>query len=321
VGCGKSSLIRAAAGVLPPSAVIYLSRITPQALYFMPADALDHRLLVCDEYEGLSGADYPLRTMMSNQVLSLAVTTRESGRAPVTRRIETPATVAVLVSSTGAIPTENLSRMLEVRLDESPRQTQRVIRRLAKGKDSGSDAERLRLLHVAGELLRPCTVRIPFANSLAYESRHVLARRQFASVVGLISAHAALCQFRRTAVAGKDGTLVVEASADDYAAVYPLLGTIIESVEDGLTPNAEQLLDVLSSKGCAAVKRREVMEWLGWSYSKSYWTLRELAKLDLLVPDTTRQGVERTYEVAPYHRTPNGVSRLAPPEALSGASS
>ena len=58
------------------------------------------------------------------------------------------------------------------------------------------------------------------------------------------------------------------------------------------------------------------MGWLGWSYSRAYGTLKELAALDLLVPDTMTNGVLRTYDVAPFFRGERGISRIAPPADL-----
>ena len=319
--CGKSSLLQAACGVTPAKSVMNLSRLTPKALYFMPKQALEHQLLVCDEYDGLAGAEYALRTMMSNQMLSLALTTRESGRTPITRRIETPATVAVLVSSMRRIAVDNLSRFIEIRLDDSPTQTQRVIRALAGGRARGDPDDEARTVHVAGELLKPCSVLIPFGDALQYEARNVLARRQFANVVGLVSAHAALCQYRRKGHTDESGRLTIDARPEDYAAVHPLLPCVVDSFEENVSPHAQRILDVVAERSCSTITRHQVMDWLGWSYSKAYWALRELAALDLLVPDTKKKGVQHTYEVSPYYRTSGGISRLAPPEEISNSAS
>jgi len=314
---GKSALMQAVAKTLPTTEVLNLSRLTPKALYFMPEGALEHKLLVCDEYAGLAATEYALRTIMSNQTLSLAITVREGGRVPTTRTVSQPARLAVLVSTTGSINIENLSRMLEFRMDTSPSQTRRVMEAVAAGGagESGKRLRRLEALTDLNRMLRPCRVTIPFADRLTYASTSVLARRQFAQVVGLISAHAALFQFQRETDEA-NGTLVVEATKADYEAVYPLLGHVVEHFEEAITPPAMELLEAVEREDAKRITRKEVMDRLGWSYSKAYGTLKELAALDLLVPDTMTNGVLRTYDVAPFFRSERGISRMAAPAEL-----
>jgi hypothetical protein len=316
-GSGKSALMQAVLKTLPPSQTLNLSRLTPQALYFMPRDALLHRLLIVDEYEGLSNCEYALRTVMSSQTLSLAITVREGGRLPVTRTVEIPATLAVLVSTTGAVNIENLSRFIELRMDASSGQTERVMRALAAGSsDNRQKAEATaRAVQDVCQLLRPCTVRVPFAGKLTYSARSVLARRQFAQVVGLISAHAVLMQYqRKTEQTGE--TLVVEADKADYVAVHPLLTHVVEHFEEHVSPPGMELLECIERMHATTFTRREVMRWTGWSYSKTHRTLSELSGLDLLIRDSTTNGVQCTYEAAPYFRSDRGISQIAPPSAL-----
>jgi len=316
-GCGKSALIQATTKALPMSEVLYFSRMTSQSLFFMPKGQLQNKLLVVDEYEGMQDSEYAIRTMMSSQTLSLAITVREGGRVPVTRTIEIPATVSVMVSTTGSINSENLSRFIEMRLDASPDQNHRVMKALAKERQAtGKEAEEdITALQNISQLLKPCGVTIPYADRLIYKSGNVLARRQFAQVVGLISAHAALHQYQRNGET-VDGQLHLTASKEDYEAVYPLLAHVIDHFEEGLSPSSMQLLEAIQSKDTKTLTRKEAMDWLGWPYSRVYRVLKELTSLDLLISDSMSNGVERIYEVAPYFQTQGGVSQIAPPSAV-----
>jgi len=308
-GCGKSELIRCVTQILPMPDVLYFSRMTGQSLFFMPRDQLQHKLLVVDEYEGMQEAEYAVRTMMSSQSLSLAITLREGGRIPVTKTIEIPATVAILVSTTGRINAENLSRFIELRMDSGAEQNERVIRALAK-KTAGSPGN-LQELQNLSQMLKPCRVLIPYADKLIYKSANVLARRQFTQVVGLISAHAALHQYQREI----EGDHIL-ATKEDYAAVYPLLASVVDHFEENLTPASLKLLEVLQKKKAAALTRKQVMEWMGWPYSRAYNVLRELSRVDLLIADNLTNGIERNYEIAPYFQASGGISHITPPEAI-----
>lgn len=330
-GSGKSALMKAVMQTLPLDGVLYFSRLTAQALYFLPGDQLKHRLLVCDEYEGLVDSEYALRSLMSSQVLSLAITVREGGRVPVTRTIEVPATLAVMVSTTGPINAENLSRFIEIGLNTSADQTRRILGALAT--PPSAKPKRMREVRAVSRLLRPCSVVIPYADQLIGEAGtvSVTARRRFGHVIGLIAAHAALHQHQRPRksdpalersnnTTNADTTLpgpgVIEATPADYAAVYPLLSSIVEHAEEDVSPPAMALLRHIQDAKLSRLTRQQVMDAMNWSYSRAYKVLRELSSLDLLRPDTTTNGVLRTYEVSAFHLTEQGVGSLVPPEAL-----
>jgi len=313
-GCGKSALISAVAKLLPPYQVLNFSRMTAQSLYFLPKDALKNKLLVCDEYEGMSDSEYALRSLMSSQMLSLAITVREGGRTPTTQIIEIPASVAVLVSTTQSINAENLSRFIELGMDASPEQTARVMESMTDpGKPESVKQERLKNIHNLNQYLRPCSVEIPFANELLYISANVLARRQFSHIVGLISAHAALFQRQRETRESEDGKLTVVATKDDYAAVHKLIGSIADHFEDSLSPASVSLLKTIKGEKRDNFTIKMVMRWMGWSYSKTYRVLQELTAMDLVIPDKTTNGTERKFQATPYTTTDRGINQLAPP--------
>ncbi len=292
-GSGKSALMNAVSRLLHPSQLLVFSRLTPQALYFIPKEMLLHRLLVVDEYEGVEN-EYALRTMMSSQTLSLAITVREGGQVPLTRVLNVPARLAVMVSSTQGLNTENLSRFIEIGLDSSAQQNRRVMEAMTRKKNTAS----LTLAQNANLLLRPCEVTVPFARDMIPKGGNVLVRRKFSHVLGLVKAHAALHQFQR-----KWEGVTIQAERKDYEAVEPLLSAMVDHVEEDLSPSAMKLLDTLHRKEVSTFSREDVMTWLGWSYSMAYRTLRELHRLELIAADHNRNGVKRVYEVSPYYTT------------------
>jgi nucleoside-triphosphatase THEP1 len=316
-GTGKSALLNAVAEMLPSPETLNFSRLTPASLFYMPPEKLNHKVLICDEYEGMETSEYALRTMMSSQRLSLASTIREGGKMPVTKLIEIPAKVAVLVSTTGTVNLENLSRFIDIRMDSSPAQTAKVLKTLASQQTKCNDEEgrHLELIRNMNQLLRPCTVEIPYAGKLTFSSGSTLARRQYTHIIGLISAHAALCQHqRRTETV--NGNLIVQATREDYDTVYPLLSQVVTHFEESLTPAAQQVLNLTAADKKTEVTRQEVMETTGWCYSRAYRIIQELVKLDLLVPDHSKNGLLKRYRVSPFHRTGQGVSSLTPPRLL-----
>jgi hypothetical protein len=213
---------------------------------------------------------------------------------------------------------ENLSRFIELRMDESPEQTKRVMAGMAASGKALAPGEEVRLMQDVSQLLKPCAVEIPFADRLIYSAANVLARRQFAQVVGLVSAHAALHQHQRESRTDVSGRLIVAAARADYEAVFPLLAHVVEHFEEAVSPPAMELLRGIDARKAGHVTRKQIMEWTGWSYSRVYQSLRELCSLDLLIPDNTTNGVLRSYEVAPHFEGERGISRIAPPTEVWG---
>jgi len=313
---GKSSLIQAAARLLPESQLLNFSRLTPQALYFLPRESLLHSVMVVDEYEGLAESEYSLRTLMSNQMLSVAITVRDGGGLPTTRTVQIPAKVAVFVSTTQNVNDENLSRFVELKMDTSAAQTRRVLARLATGVDGNNATDMVTRLRHANLLLKPCEVWIPYAERLGYGGAAVLARRQFGHVIGLVSAHAALHQYQRKREKLEGGRLRVEASPEDYRVVFSLASHIVGTVEETLSPVAMELLQALHRDGRGAYTVQDVMELMQWTYSRSYRRLGELAEIRLVTPDHHTNGVQRVYAVAPYALPEGGQEALPTPEGI-----
>lgn len=319
-GSGKSALMQAVLKTLPPEEVLYVSRMTPQALFFLPKEQLQNKLLVADEFEGIADCEYAIRTLLSSQLLSVAITSREGGRVPVTRTIQVPAHLAVMVSTTGnPMNDETLSRFVEITLSSDSQQTMRVMRSMVRGHGIADEAEARKIQNVQS-LLKPCEVVIPFADKLAYECSNVVARRQFAQALNLVAAHAVLHQQQRSILPGngsEDRPFRIEATREDYVAVHGLLGSVVDHFEEDISPSAMRLLQKLNDEDAKFVTRQQVMDLMNWSYSRAYRTIQELTKLDLLLPDHSTNGCLRTFEVAASHIGADAkVSQLAPPEVV-----
>ena len=277
-GCGKSSLLDALEQALPAGAVLYLSRLSGQALYYAGADALRHKLVLIDEQVGATEADYSLRTLQSKGFL----TVRLPNRGEV--RVEGPISLMSGTTSTDLNP-ENLSRCLELCLDDSPAQTRRIQAAqqrawargaAAPGSVAAPGAAAQQTLRDAQRLLEPLAVRIPFAERLRFPARTTHDRRGSEKLLGLVAAHALLHQRQR----GRDeaGRLLAEPS--DYAAVHALVRGDLARDAVGLSARAARAARALEQAGRLA--RRELAAALGWSYNTAKRALTELEAVELV---------------------------------------
>ena len=60
------------------------------------------------------------------------------------------------------------------------------------------------------------------------------------------------------------------------------------------------------------------MKAMNWSYSRAYRTLKELAAMELLVPDRERNGVKRVYAITQLSGVGIGIQEAATPKEIAG---
>ena len=70
---GKSNLVERIIDLLPEEDVLYVSRLSGNALFYMPPGTLQHRLLVVEERDGSEESDYAVRILQSKGYLTTAI--------------------------------------------------------------------------------------------------------------------------------------------------------------------------------------------------------------------------------------------------------
>src|SRR3989338_6878639 len=126
-GAGKSNLADTLESIIPKDECVHLSRITPQALYYMEKDSLKRKVLIIEEKEGSEQADYSLRVLQSKQVLRLAVPMKDPMGKPKTVTFEVEGPVVLIETTTRSDHNpENTSRCFVIYMDESESQTKRI---------------------------------------------------------------------------------------------------------------------------------------------------------------------------------------------------
>ncbi|MBL4849940.1 MAG: hypothetical protein JKY65_30800 [Planctomycetes bacterium] len=270
-GCGKSQLLEAVEALVPPESVSFLSRLTPQALFYAGPNHLKHKLVLVDEQAGASDADYSIRTLQSKGFLTL----QSPGKPPT--RVEGP--IALMSGTTSAdLNPENLSRCLELSLDDSPAQTERVqeAQRQAWAGKRRTSVD-VQLWQDAQRLLEALPVVIPFAERLRFPARSTHDRRGNEKLLGLVASHALLHQLQRE----RDAQGQVVAIPADYAAVHGLLQPVLAAELDELSPRAAQVYRCLIEAG-EPLARRDVAKRLRCGYNTAKRALADLLAQELV---------------------------------------
>jgi DNA primase len=335
-GAGKSALQDAVCGLVPPEDLVRVTRLTGQALFYKDPDSLKQKLLSIAEEEGAQAAVYSLRTLASDQHLSIAATRTD----PQTGKLHTehyevhgPVSIIITTTSPEAFDEETRSRFVPLTLDESEAQTVAILERQRRryslaGTLERKEAETVRRLHHnAQRLLRPLEVINPFFSELSYPTEKLIHRREQKKYLALMGAIALLHQYQREAkqaVSEETGVEFeyVEVTLDDIALANELTTAALSRALDELAPPVrgmyEEFRRLCESRAvelsCKAdevqLTRREIREATGWSDWQVRVYCQQLVELEYLSTAGGAQGKRFVYELAFYRPEGDGPPKL-----------
>ncbi len=308
-GAGKSNLADTLESVIPPEEAVRLSRITPQALYYMEKDALKRKILIIEEKEGSRDSDYSIRVLQSKKSLRLAVAMKDprTGRMK-TQIFEVEGPLVVIETTTRTdINPENGSRVFIVYMDESEEQTRRIHlfqqrQKTIEGKIERLNSEKIIRKHRNMQrLLKEVTVDIPFVRQIRFPSKWMRTRRDHMKFLNLIEASAFLHQYQRPLKRLPEGADYIEATIEDYRLAYMLAKDIFGDCLSELLKPDREFYEIV----CRMVKddpeqtfdRRRLREFTGLPDHVVRERLRTLLDLEYLLAIEGRQGKQYLYRI------------------------
>lgn len=335
-GAGKSALQDAVCGFVPPEDLVRVTRLTGQALFYKDPDSLKQKLLAIAEEEGAAQAVYSLRTLASDQQLSIAATRTDPNTGKLhTEHYEVHGPVSIIITTTSpeAFDEETRSRFVPLALDESEAQTKAILERQRRryslqGTLERKEAEAVRALHHHGQrLLRPLEIINPFFSDLSYPTEKLIHRREQKKYLALINASALLHQHQREvkrAVSEETGAAFeyVEVTLDDLELAHELTIATLSRALDELAPPVRgmyqefcRLCEARAKElNCAVdevqLTRREIREATGWSDWQVRVYCQQLAELEYLTAASGANGKRFVYELAFYRPDQDGPPRL-----------
>ena len=246
---GKSYLVEQVARLFPRSEVHLRSRLTSQALFYVPKDSLKHKVLVVFERSGSEQSDYAVRTLQSEGKLIISYPARnpQTGKQEtVDHEIEGP--VAYVETTIKAhLDPQNESRCFMLSVDEGEEQTKAIFaaqNREVSEQFLACGAERQRVIHLwqtSQLLLKPYPVIIPFAEHITFPTKPLRVRRDRKRFLALIEASTVWHQYqRKRVIVGERECLVAEIA--DYAVAYELAQAFLGQLAKGISPNGEKLV-------------------------------------------------------------------------------
>lgn len=317
---GKSAVMEAVLGFVPPEDRVSFSAMTGQSLFYLGESDLAHKVLSIAEEEGASRAAYALKLLQSEGELSIASTGKDtaSGRL-VTHTYSVKGPTAIVLTTTAIdVDEELLNRCLVLTVDEDRAQTQAIhtAQRHAQTLDGlarRAERDRVVALHRdAQRLLEPLAVVNPYAGRLTFADARTRTRRDHGKYLNLIAAVTLLHQHqrtRKTATINGQSVAYVESTVADIEVANRLAHAVLGQSLDELAPQTRRLLraihqHVVAQAGELAVDaslvrftRRQLREAIGWGDTQLKVHLARLVDLELLHVHRAESGAF-TYELS-----------------------
>ncbi len=315
---GKSAVMEAVLGFVPPEDRVSFSAMTGQSLFYLGESDLAHKVLSIAEEEGASRAAYALKLLQSEGELSIASTGKDtaSGRL-VTHTYSVKGPTAIVLTTTAIdVDEELLNRCLVLTVDEDRAQTQAIhqAQRQAQtltGLTRRAERERVVALHRdAQRLLEPLAVVNPYADRLTFADGRTRTRRDHGKYLNLIAAVTLLHQHqraRKTATINGQSVAYVESTVADIEVANTLAHAVLGQSLDELAPQTRRLLlavhahvttnaaELAVDASLVRFTRRQLREALhaggvGWGDTQLKVHLARLVDLELLHVHRTESG-------------------------------
>ena len=321
-GAGKSALQDALCAFVPPEEAVRVTRLTGQALFYKDPYSLQRKVLLIAEDEGAAQAVYSLRTLASDQRLSIAATRTDpqSGKLHTEHyEVYGPVVIVLTTTSPEVFDEETRSRFVQLTMDESAAQTRAILERQRRSFTLEGVLERAtaeavqRLHHNAQRLLQPLAVVNPYVEQLTYPSDRLMHRREQKKYLALINAIALLHQQQREVKRAARGDVeleYVEVTIDDIALANELAQDVLARGLDELAAPVRGLYDELrklcvqraEEMNCqpdaVLLSRREIREATGWSDWQVRSYCRQLVEMEYLYATINGNGRPCVYSLA-----------------------
>ena len=306
-GAGKSQLMDIVSKFVPPEQLKKYTRISGQSLFYQDNGSLKYSVVAIAEEKGAEDAIYSIRTLQSDQYLTVAVTTTDpkTGQKKTDEyKAEGPVVIMITTTNPEALDFETRNRFVILTIDESREQTRRILKKQREQEslegliESKAEAHIYRKHHNAQRLLKPVLVANPYAGELTYPDDKLLMRREQKKYLTLIKTIAFLHQYQREvkhASAGGGEIHYIEVTLEDIALANKLASEILGRSLDELSPHTRTLLKQIKAMVDTFIKtqkkkpqdifftRRDIREHTGWSIFQVQEHIRQLVEQEYLV--------------------------------------
>jgi hypothetical protein len=306
---GKSALSETIEKLTPPEDIVYLSALTPKALYYMDKEYLKHKFVIIEEREGSLEADYPIRILQSKKRLIQAVPIRDPNTNKIrTTCVEVEGPISYLETTTRSrVNYENSTRCFELYLDSSVSQTSRIHQLQKESKTAIGFEKRLKESKIISKhhnmqrLLRSVNIINPFAFYIDFPTKYLRTRRDHLRFLNLIEAITFLHQYQRPTKA-INGIEYIESTSKDYKLAYDLYSELVQHTLSDLNKPQKDLLiqirEMTKARALELFSRKDIRDYTGYPHHKVRDLAKSLEELEYLIADSGGSGRRSLYRLS-----------------------
>jgi len=305
-GSGKTHLLATIMDFMPPEDTISLTRVTESSFYNYGEYELQNKLIGMEDFDGLEEkAELAFRELQSKGMISSSTSGKNEHTGQITgfvKKVFGP--IASLSATTkGEIYEDNMSRCFLLSVDESPEQTQRIIKyqneKAAGLIDTTKEKEIREFLRNCMRLLQPLEVVNPFANKIDLPNEAQKIRRLNDLFQSYVKQMTLLNQYQRK----KDvqGRLITD-KEDLKIAIAIMFDSIILKVDEldgSLRDFYEKLKKYVLAKGKEyEFEQREIRQSFRISKTQMHRNINSLLELEYIAKTYVSQRNTFHYKIA-----------------------
>ena len=240
-GSGKTYLQEKVSALMPEEDKIEITTLSKNAFYYFGQEELKHKLLLIEDLDGASDVLYPLRELQSKRRITKTVTLKDTkgNLKTVTLKVEGPVCVSGCTTKE-KIYEDNANRCILIDIDTSKAQDEKIIayqRSLSAGTINRSlENGAVLLLQNCQKLLRPITVRNPYAPLIALPETVFKPRRTIGLLLSFIETitfyHQHQLPVRKDALTGEN---YIQTTPGHIKHAFGLLSEVLFRKSDELT--------------------------------------------------------------------------------------
>lgn len=240
-GTGKTHLQEKVGELMPDEDKLEITTLSENAFYYFGKKELSHKLLLIEDLDGALNVLFPLRELQSKRKITKTITFKDTkGQTKtITLTVEGPICVAGCTTKE-RIYEDNANRSFLIYLDESETQDQLIMqyqRLAAAGRIDSTEQENIkRLMQNCQRILKPITVKNPYAEQLQLPKEVFKPRRTNAHYLGFIEAITFYHQYQRTeCVDETTGEIYIQTEIEDIQEANKLIKEILLRKSDELS--------------------------------------------------------------------------------------
>ncbi|MBA3009648.1 MAG: hypothetical protein FP812_05330 [Desulfobacula sp.] len=252
-GAGKSFTLDKVRFIYPEEAYVFITSGSPKSLYHLEEGMKHKAFIVAEAFQFQAGNKkdseiaYVVRSLISEKCIRYWVTEKDDdGKLKTVEKVLDGPTAFITTTIVDTVEKQMDDRLHTVHPDESPEQTNRVIKMIAKRKSgSGYSLGKKTILtwKTLHRSLQPVTVVTPFIEEIAdflikNGKNPIMARRAFSKVFSVVESIACVYQFQRE----KDDSGNIIATMEDY---HMGLQIVEESFKENLGQQSKKVEDRL----------------------------------------------------------------------------